>query len=82
MSSLDAGFATLVYLGLLVLCVQQMEATRTPAGISSVSRLTFVFQSIMDAFSFTSVRALPLTAKQETNSWGHPARDVRSAYEE
>ncbi|KAG9037882.1 hypothetical protein FRB95_003722 [Tulasnella sp. JGI-2019a] len=49
-----AGFATLLYLGMLVLLVRQMESTRTPAGISSVSRWPFVFQSIMDSFSFTS----------------------------
>ncbi|KAG8854026.1 hypothetical protein FRB96_007889 [Tulasnella sp. 330] len=49
-----AGFASLLYLGMLTLLVRQMESTRTPAGISGVSRWPFVFQSIMDSFSATS----------------------------
>ncbi|KAG8908336.1 hypothetical protein FRB99_007262 [Tulasnella sp. 403] len=49
-----SGLASLLYLGLLLLLVREMEATRTPAGISAVSRWSFVFQAVMDGFSFTS----------------------------
>ncbi|KAG8922557.1 hypothetical protein FRC03_006669 [Tulasnella sp. 419] len=49
-----AGFTMAIYAGLLLLLVRQMEASRTPAAISSVSRWPFVFQGIADSFSFTS----------------------------
>jgi len=56
----DSGLSSFVYLALCILLVKQMELTRTPAGVSSVSRWVFVLQGVMDSFSFTSVRHDPL----------------------
>ena len=50
----DAGFATGVYLILLVLLSRQMERSRSPDGISRVSRWSFLTQSIVDSVSFAS----------------------------
>ncbi|KAF8507963.1 hypothetical protein BU17DRAFT_57057, partial [Hysterangium stoloniferum] len=49
-----AGYAFMVYLGLLVLLARQIEspAGRTPAGISRVSRWSFVAQAGADSISF------------------------------
>lgn len=49
---IDAGLATISYLTLLVLLSRQMNSSRTPAGISRVSRWSFLTQSIVDAVSF------------------------------
>lgn len=71
----DAGLASLVYLGLLVLLVRQMETTRTPAGISPISRWSFIFQALMDSFAFTSVR-VPSSGRTSLDS-----RTVAVAYD-
>ncbi|KAF8508917.1 hypothetical protein JB92DRAFT_2950348 [Gautieria morchelliformis] len=49
-----AGYAFVVYLGLLVLLARQVEsdASRTPAGLSRVSRWSFIAQAGADAISF------------------------------
>lgn len=47
-----AGLATAAYLALLVLLSRQMDRSRTPAGISRVSRWSFLTQSIVDSVSF------------------------------
>lgn len=49
-----AGYAFMVYLGLLVLLARQIEspAGRTPAGISRVSRWSFAAQATADSISF------------------------------
>lgn len=48
----DAGFAAIAYLTLLVLLSRQMDRSRTPAGISRVTRWSFLTQSIVDSVSF------------------------------
>ena len=54
---LDAGYAFVIYLGLLVLLARQAEsdASRTPAGLSRVSRWSFIAQAGADAISFVGV---------------------------
>ncbi|GJJ11317.1 hypothetical protein Clacol_005549 [Clathrus columnatus] len=49
-----AGYAFVVYLGLLVLLMRQMESSsgRTPAGVSRISRWTMIIQAIADGISF------------------------------
>ncbi|KIK08978.1 hypothetical protein K443DRAFT_127958 [Laccaria amethystina LaAM-08-1] len=47
-----AGLSGLVYLAILVLFARQAERSRTPSGISRVSRWTFLAQSTMDSVSF------------------------------
>ncbi|KAF8586058.1 hypothetical protein K439DRAFT_1409339 [Ramaria rubella] len=49
-----AGYAFIVYLGLLVVLARQVEsdASRTPAGLSRVSRWSFIAQAGADAISF------------------------------
>lgn len=48
----DAGLATTSYLLLLILLSRQTDLSRTPAGISRVSRWSFLTQSIVDSVSF------------------------------
>jgi transmembrane E3 ubiquitin-protein ligase len=64
MFHLDAGYAFVVYVGLLVLLARQVEsdASRTPAGLSRVSRWSFIAQAGTDGFSFVGVcsRSVPL----------------------
>lgn len=52
LSLTDAGLATISYLILLALLSRQMNSSRTPAGISRVSRWSFLTQSLVDAVSF------------------------------
>ncbi|KDR80565.1 hypothetical protein GALMADRAFT_61277 [Galerina marginata CBS 339.88] len=47
-----AGFTGLAYLILLVLFSRQSDRSRTPSGISRVSRWTFLAQATMDSVSF------------------------------
>ncbi|EGO20800.1 hypothetical protein SERLADRAFT_442156 [Serpula lacrymans var. lacrymans S7.9] len=47
-----AGTAALAYFVLLVLLSRQMDRSRTPAGISRLSRWSFLTQAIVDAVSF------------------------------
>lgn len=60
--ALDAGYAFLVYLGLLALLARQVESdtSRTPAGLSRISRWSFVAQAAADAISFVGVRFLAM----------------------
>ncbi len=48
----DAGSATVIYFILLFVLARQMERSRTPSGISRVSRWTFFTQSTIDSVSF------------------------------
>ena len=48
----DAGTAAITYLILLILLSRQMERSRTPSGISRVSRWSFLAQSTVDSVSF------------------------------
>jgi hypothetical protein len=52
-----AGFAGLVYLGLLLLLSQQMSESRTPASLSRISRWSFIVQALADSMAFAGVRA-------------------------
>ncbi|KAG7444427.1 uncharacterized protein BT62DRAFT_987876 [Guyanagaster necrorhizus] len=47
-----AGSATVIYFILLFVLARQMERSRTPSGISRVSRWTFFTQSTIDSVSF------------------------------
>jgi hypothetical protein len=47
--------AAIVYLILLVLFIRQADISRTPAGISRVSRWTFLSQAAADSISFIGV---------------------------
>ncbi|KAF9531755.1 hypothetical protein CPB83DRAFT_84315 [Crepidotus variabilis] len=47
-----AGLTTISYLIILVLFSRQAERSRTPSGISRVSRWTFISQTVMDVLSF------------------------------
>lgn len=47
-----AGFAAIAYFGILVLFSRQVERSRTPSGISRVSKWTFLAQATMDSVSF------------------------------
>jgi hypothetical protein len=58
----DAGFAALVHLALAVLLSRQVARSRTPAGLSRLSRWTFLAQAMVDAVSFAGVRAAPAPA--------------------
>lgn len=48
----DAGLATLAYLAMLVLFNRQARRSRTPSGISRISRWTFLAQATVDSVSF------------------------------
>jgi transmembrane E3 ubiquitin-protein ligase len=48
----DASLAALCYLFLIALLCRQMNLSRTPTGVSRVSRLTFLSQAILDSVSF------------------------------
>ncbi|KAF5383788.1 hypothetical protein D9615_003714 [Tricholomella constricta] len=47
-----AGFAGLVYLALLITFSRQTERSRTPSGLSRVSRWLFLSQATIDSVSF------------------------------
>ena len=47
-----AGFSALAYLTILMLFSRQAERSRTPSGISRVSKWTFLSQATMDSVSF------------------------------
>jgi transmembrane E3 ubiquitin-protein ligase len=49
---LDAGTAAFSYFVLLVLLARQTHISRTPAGVSRVSRYSFITQAIVDSVSF------------------------------
>lgn len=51
----DAGISTIVYLILLVLLSRQVARSSSAAGLSRVSRYTFLVQSLVDAISFVGV---------------------------
>ena len=51
----DGSMAAVLYLILAILLSRQITRSRTPAGISRVSRWTFLSQSIVDSISFASV---------------------------
>ncbi|TEB33129.1 hypothetical protein FA13DRAFT_1627277 [Coprinellus micaceus] len=47
-----AGFSALAYLSILILFSRQASRSRTPSGISRVSKWTFLAQATMDSVSF------------------------------
>ncbi|KAG8681771.1 hypothetical protein FRC08_015406, partial [Ceratobasidium sp. 394] len=51
-STLYSFVASLCYFIILKLLVRQMEMSRTPSSIAKISRWTFAFQAIADAYSF------------------------------
>lgn len=52
---LDAGFAGLVYLVMLLLLSQQMSESRSPAALSRISRWSFIAQALADSIAFACV---------------------------
>jgi transmembrane E3 ubiquitin-protein ligase len=50
----DAGFTTLLYLMLVLLLNQQMRTSRTPSGMSNLSRWTFFSQAAIDTVAFAA----------------------------
>ena len=54
MRVLDATFATILQLTLLLLLVRQMESTRTPSLLSKVSLWTIVIMGITDSWIFSA----------------------------
>ncbi|QRV90192.1 DSC E3 ubiquitin ligase complex subunit 1 [Ceratobasidium sp. AG-Ba] len=51
-STMYSFVASLCYFIILKLLVRQMEMSRTPSSIAKISRWTFAFQAIADAYSF------------------------------
>lgn len=51
----DAGWSSVIYLVMLFLLSRQITASRTPAGISRLSRWTFVTQALIDSIAFAIV---------------------------
>lgn len=52
----DAGWSSVIYLVMLFLLSRQITASRTPAGISRLSRWTFFTQALIDTITFIIVR--------------------------
>jgi hypothetical protein len=52
----DAGFAAAAHLVLVVLLSRQVARSRSPAGLSRLSRWSFLLQAMVDAVSFAGVR--------------------------
>jgi hypothetical protein len=51
----DAGLAAIVYLIMAILLSRQINRSRTPAGISRVSRWSFLTQAVVDSICFAGV---------------------------
>jgi len=51
----DAGWSSIVYLAMLLLLSRQITASRTPAGVSRLSRWTFFAQALIDTITFVVV---------------------------
>lgn len=66
----DAGYAFVLYLGLLVLLMRQMESPsgRTPSGVSRISRWTMIIQAVADGISFIGVCRITLV-NSFVNQW-------------
>jgi len=54
----DAGWTSVIYLVMLFLLSRQITVSRTPAGISRLSRWTFFTQALIDAIAFAIVGTL------------------------
>ncbi len=50
--TLDGALSALVYLTALILFARQVEQSRTPSGVSRVSRWTFLVNATIDAVCF------------------------------
>jgi len=66
---LDAGCAFMIYLGLLILLMRQIEPPngRTPTGMYRVSRWSFLTQAVADGILFIGVSILSLIQELMTN---------------
>ena len=51
----DAGWSSIIYLVMLLLLSRQITASRTPAGVSRLSRWTFFAQALIDTITFVIV---------------------------
>lgn len=63
----DAGFTAIGYLIMLLLFSRQVESSRTPSGISRVSRWTFLAQTTMDSVSFAGHITFAILAEGRTS---------------
>jgi len=52
----DAGWSSVIYLVMLFLLSRQIAVSRSPAGISRLSRWTFFTQTLIDIITFAIVR--------------------------
>ena len=57
MKVVDAGWSSIIYLVMLLLLSRQITASRTPAGVSRLSRWTFFAQALIDTITFVIVGA-------------------------
>ncbi|KAF9779793.1 hypothetical protein BJ322DRAFT_1086479 [Thelephora terrestris] len=53
-----AGWSSVIYLAMLFFLSRQITVSRTPAGISRLSRWTFFTQALIDAFTFVILISL------------------------
>ncbi|KAF9644702.1 hypothetical protein BDM02DRAFT_3190363 [Thelephora ganbajun] len=58
-----AGWSSVIYLVMLFLLSRQITVSRTPAGISRLSRWTFFTQALIDAFTFIILISLATVVK-------------------
>ena len=56
--AVDAGWSSIIYLVMLLLLSRQITTSRTPAGISRLSRWTFLAQALIDTITFVTVGSL------------------------
>ena len=54
----DAGWSSIIYLVMLLLLSRQITVSRTPAGVSRLSRWTFFAQALIDTVTFIIVGTL------------------------
>lgn len=72
----DAGWSSVIYLVMLFLLGRQITASRTPAGISRLSRWTFFTQALIDTITFVIVGVLryhTTLLDSRSHSWKLPS---------
>ena len=58
---IDAGWSSIIHLVMLLLLSRQITTSRTPAGISRLSRWTFLAQALVDTITFVIVGVSNIT---------------------
>ena len=72
----DAGWSSVIYLVMLFLLSRQISASRTPAGISRLSRWTFFTQALIDTITLVIVR-VPRYSNSQSHSRNFQAYQLR-----